>query len=64
MVEDLQHRLDLELAISWLYEEYSLMQSFTRKPTFVTNDGSSAKRYNILLRTLAVHLAEKPEREK
>ena len=63
VVDDLQHRLDLELAISWLYEEYSLMQSFTRKPVFMSEDGSSSKRYASLFCTLAVHLAEKPERE-
>ena len=63
VVDDLQSRLDLELAISWLYEEYSLMQSFTRKPVFVADDGSAMKRYGNLFCTLAVHLADKPERE-
>lgn len=63
VLEDLQTRLDLDLAISWLYEEYSLMQSFTRKPSFVADDGTAMKRYHKLLRTLALHLAEKPERE-
>ncbi|KAK3928171.1 Symplekin [Frankliniella fusca] len=63
VVDDLQNRLDLELAISWLYEEYSQMQSFTRKPVFAEDDGSAVKRYVKLFCTLAVHLAEKPERE-
>lgn len=63
VLEDLQSRLDLELAISWLYEEYSLMQSFTRKPIFVAEEGSVGKRYVKLFCTLANHLADKPERE-
>ncbi|XP_026294194.1 symplekin [Frankliniella occidentalis] len=63
VVDDLQNKLDLDLAISWLYEEYSLMQSFTRKPVFNEDDGSAVKRYVKLFCTLAVHLAEKPERE-
>lgn len=63
VLEDLQNRLDLELAISWLYEEYSLMQSFTRKPAFLSDEGSAGKRYTKLFCTLANHLADKPERE-
>ncbi|XP_034233611.1 symplekin [Thrips palmi] len=63
VLEDLQNRLDLELAISWLYEEYSMMQSFTKKPVFTTDEDSASKRYVKLFCALAEHLAEKPERE-
>lgn len=63
VLEDLQNRLDLELAISWLYEEYSMMQSFTRKPVFTTDEESASKRYIQLFCALAEHLADKPERE-
>lgn len=40
-----------------------MMQSFTKKPVFTSDEESASKRYIKLFCALAEHLAEKPERE-
>lgn len=46
LVQDLKNNIDL--ALSWLYEEYSIMQGFSRVPE-LRRDGRLDKNYNILL---------------
>lgn len=60
--EDFLQRFDL--AFSWLYEEYSLMQGFTRH-SYVKSENSPDYAYNEILKEFITHLIDRKEfREK
>ncbi|XP_063228750.1 symplekin isoform X2 [Bacillus rossius redtenbacheri] len=56
LLEDVRARLDLALA--WLYEEYSFMQGFSRVPGFLRRDVDPAGAYDELLCALARRLVD------
>jgi symplekin len=52
--EDIRKRIDL--ALSWLYEEHSLMQGFNRCPSVLKQEVKPDENYNRLLCTLIKHV--------
>lgn len=57
---------NMNLCLSWLYEEYSVSQGFIKLPVMSENDLSSEQNYNIVLCSLiktALSIEDPKEKE-
>lgn len=59
ILADIRQRLNL--AMAWLYEEYSILQGFYKLPEILQHDQKPDHNYNTLLCSLAVTVIDKPE---